>query len=196
MNCVKQIFTISVILIVCYPLAAQETPSISAYIELLGNGGWYSVNFEKEVQIKGNPINLRIGFGDYPLKVSEDIVHGIGIPIGLNQQYRLSKSFILHVGLGVSYIRGLDVGGFSNVKYDIQEPSQGIYLIPSLGFSMGEKKYFARIKYDPLFAIIDLTNRKEFDKISDPVIKLYSDSYLPIFENYPYQIGLVFGIRL
>lgn len=175
---------------------AQELPSNSIYLEIFGNGGFYTLNYEKTFQVKDELFNLRVGFGDYPIKVGDELVHRIGVPFGLSKDYHLSELFTLQAGIGVSYIRGLDIGSLKNDTINITEPSKGIYLVPSIGIAARKKRFFFRFNYDPLFAVVDLTKRGEFRQIPGPAIKSHADLYLPEFESKLFHIGLAIGLKL
>jgi hypothetical protein len=127
----KTLLLILTLLIASYSIAQK---SKSVFLELGGNGGLGSVNFDSRFNKSEKGFGYRAGFGFIPptnsFGVSDPAIWTV--PIGLN--YLIGKSrHYLETGIGVTFYfydgTGSDFWGNTEVK-----KGTGIFLIPSAGY--------------------------------------------------------------
>lgn len=108
-------------------------PKNSIFIEILGCGGLYSINFERLVFWKRrNALSMRVGGGMYPwLQATR-----WAFPVLVNYRFALSKSVSLEAGLGGSYIHESQFLQSSANEHDM------LYLNGTIGFSFLIGKHF------------------------------------------------------
>ncbi len=95
----KRIFILFIISLVAKSSGAQIAKN-TVYLEFLGNGGLYSINFDRIlVDAEKFKISSSIGYGSYP---NENIE---GIPFEVN--FLFGHKHYFELGTGISYIKGL-----------------------------------------------------------------------------------------
>ena len=137
-------FILTLLLVVSFSLSsiAHLNDSIqkknSVFIELLGIGGYGSLNFQREfIQVKKIKIGVRIGFSTYNLsdfttQFNPDII----IPIAINAQYGNKNNLELGLGQVISNIvetnsisfspeRTTTLHGNFTIGYRYQKPKGG-----------------------------------------------------------------------
>jgi len=100
-NLKEKIPTLIFFIILLTTIQAQNKNNV--YLELLGNGGVYSINYERNIF---DSFNARIGF----MYTSEEDEHISTIPFLINYHLITSKYNYIEIGLGFTYISGkLDI---------------------------------------------------------------------------------------
>lgn len=137
----------------------------------MGNSGLYSLNGEYQIgEFKDYKLNARIGFGYFPVRG----VQFIGVPIGFNLLTG-TKNHHLELGLGASYIKGLQnlnipVGTYANTHNWFE--SEGIYFVPSVGYRFDKltNGLIIKVYYSPLITVYDFFDKEKFLNELIPVI--------------------------
>ena len=210
MKCRREIGFLLCLLTISFNAISQEkTKNFALTLDLFGNSGLYSVNGEYKIaKINNCQVNVRAGFGyciirrDYELEI-------IGAPIGLNLLTG-TKSHHLELGLGASYVKGMN-SVFISDKALLE--SEGIYFVPSIGYRFDKITGGLILKayYSPFIGIIDFINKeKTLNQINQILNKNYTDQELlslpktgeigtdvgyPFIQNNLGYIGFSIGYR-
>ncbi len=135
-----------------------KLPKNSIYLELLGFGFFYSVNYERTLfENKNNFITGRIGFSSFPMNYPYTVVI---IPVVINYQTIVNRTISFEIGCGYRFIdRSImanagfrfliknkflikvnftpQLYGFKGGKWDIVYMGKGFGIIPFGGISFG-----------------------------------------------------------
>lgn len=190
-------------------ISQNKNNNFALTLDLVGNSGFYSLNGEYEIgEIKDSKLNARIGFGYY----SGSGIQFTGIPIGINMLTGTKKHH-LELGLGVSYIKGIEnmnipAGTYGNPQGWSQQ-SEGIYFVPSVGYRFDKLTggLILKVYYSPLITVYDFFDKQEFlDKLI-PVLEgnwtkeefysrsLNGNNAYPTAKNYFGIFGVSIGYR-
>lgn len=183
----KAIFLIF-FLAVCVTCSSQSKQgNFSIMLDLVGSTGLYSLNGEYEIgRYKDFRLNTHIGFGFY----SGNNKGFIGIPFGINVLTG-RKVHHLELGLGVSYIRGIEnmyiPAGIFGDNQEWRQQSEGFYFVPSVGYRFDKLTDGLILKayYSPLIAVYDFFDKEKFLNRLIPVF----DGNWTKEEIYSYSIG-------
>lgn len=143
----------------------NKTNDIALTLDICGNSGLYSINSEYEIGNFNNfKLNTRIGIGYFAKKNYEFF----GIPIGLNLLTGL-KSHHLELGLGASFIKGMENFPIYDLYYSVEKMTQSkcLYFVPSIGYRYDKltKGLILKIYYSPLINVYNFNkNKYEFQK--------------------------------
>lgn len=129
----------------------KEFVNNTIYVELLGNAGIYSFNYERRVS---NRFWGRIGVGYYPGPFGELVA----VPIGLNYMMGKEAKFF-ELGLVITPI-------YAESNFDLFSESEskneefGIILSPTIGYRyqpQKKKNLFFKIAFTPLLTTLETT---------------------------------------
>lgn len=141
----KKAFVLVIILMTCCNVSSQgQRLKNAVFIELIGNGGLYSLNYEYQFLNKGLG---RVGICIYPEAVT--------VPIMLGQLVGQLKDF-LELGVGVTPIF-YDGGSESN-------SGKALFLTGTIGYryQKPDGRFLFRIGFTPLINIYE-PNNEDFD---------------------------------
>ena len=153
----------------------NKSNNLALTIDVAGNSGFYSLNGEYLIcNIKDYKLNARVGVGYSPL----DRGDFIGVPIGLSL-ITGTKKHHLELGLGASYIKGLDKSYFPDFDYGYQmfpKWSEAIYFVPSIGYRYDKLTggLILKVYYSPLIKVYDFF---DFEKLFPLPPAYTSDAY-------------------
>ena len=178
-------------------ISQNQMNSFALTVDILGNGGLYSVNGEYKIgKINNFQVNARAGFGYYQTNNYEFV----GVPIGLNLLTG-TKNHHLELGLGASYVKGLP---FPHQTGNLIE-SEGIYFVPSIGYRFDKltKGLIFKVNYSPFIGVFNLFSE---EKYIDKLIQTSNGSltreeilagYIPHYslENRFGYFGITIGYR-
>lgn len=118
-------------------LNAQSSPSNSVYLEVFGNGGFYSLNYERLII---NFAGVRAGFSYIYLG---DIGQYISFPLMINGLLG-SKHHKLEIGAGVTIMNEASPSSFKS--WDTQ-----YFKTASIGYRFQKRNVVYKISFTPLF---------------------------------------------
>lgn len=187
----------------------NKSNNFALTFDLAGNSGFYTLNGEYKVgEIKDYKLNARIGFGYY----SGSRIQFTGIPIGINM-ITGTKKHHLELGLGASYIKGIEnmqipAGTYGNPQ-EWSQQSEGIYLVPSVGYRFDKLTggLILKVYYSPLITIYDFFDKEKFLNRLIPVFEsnwtreefyshsLNGNSNYPTAKKYFGMFGFSVGYR-
>lgn len=108
-------------------------PKNNIYLEILGCGGLYSLNYERlAFHNKRHAIYVRVGGGMYPWYQGTRWT----FPVLVNYRIAINNSISIEAGFGGSYIHENKYWQSSTYKYDM------LYLNGTIGFNFIVKKHF------------------------------------------------------
>ncbi len=137
----KQVFSGIAFLLVSLCSVAQELPKNSVFGELLGNGGTYSINYEREVFDK---FLGRIG-----VSYTHDGESGIPVGVIMIGKYFGESKHHFEVDGGVTYINGITSEG--NSPYKRRENIVFLTAFMGYRYHKPEGKFLFRIGLTPLY---------------------------------------------
>ncbi len=153
------------------PLQEKLSKKNAVYLELLGQGLFYSVNYDR-ILLVGNKLALsgRVGLSYYPITSFFD-AHTIAIPIEFNLLVGNGLTYF-EFGLGGTYMQGLDKPNFS----------KSFFASLRLGYryQKDEGGLMFRIGFTPLLPII-----------LDDEYQLDTD-YIPLLPSVGLSVGYTF----
>ncbi|MFZ1750941.1 MAG: hypothetical protein WAU01_12145 [Saprospiraceae bacterium] len=126
-------------IIILLVLCTKNLSAQAVYVEFLGKGWFYSINYEHHFSKRVDGWNVQIGAGFLPTSL-------VTVPASANYVFG-KKNHHLELGLGLTYINGFiwtdddkfgpDIFMHSNILYRYQKP---------------EGKYFFKVGLTPLFS--------------------------------------------
>ncbi len=169
----------SLILLLIFNLMSMKghSQNNSIYAELLGNGMFGSVNYER--QLTNKPILMaRVGVGfwsDLGIMGSSD--SGYTIPVSLNYLLDLKKNNYLEIGIGLTLV---DANFMSN-----NAPSNILYLFTSIGFrrNFGNNLFWS-LHFSPFVNNITSNTYKS------------GDESIYIIDEFDFDTNIWFGISI
>lgn len=161
MNLMSKLRILLLLLTISLNVVSQKiTNNFALTLDILGNGGLYSVNGEYKIgKINSYQVNARAGFGYYDVN-NEGFV---SIPIGLNLLTG-TKNHHLELGLGASYVNGLPFASYKMAA----TASEGIYFVPSIGYRYDKltSGLIFKVYYSPFITVYDFFNEEKYiDKL-------------------------------
>jgi len=159
MNPISKLKILLLLLILSLSAISQkQMNNFALTVDVLGNGGLYSVNGEYKIgKINNFQVNARAGFGYYQTNNQYEF---IGVPIGLNLLTG-TKNHHLELGLGASYVKGLPFpykGGNPILE------TEGIYFVPSIGYRYDKliTGLIFKVYYSPFIGTYSLFNKEKY----------------------------------
>lgn len=146
-----------------------------AYLELAGNAGLYSLNYEHFFKTDGVKLGARAGFGFWGdgliIDTQDDLGKTLAIPFGLTGLYNISNSHNAEFGFGATFMKykvyAIEISpGNINQQPVSPEPQGKSDLFPNftLGyrFQNPEGGIMARVFYNPHLTRRVLADSKDF----------------------------------
>jgi len=142
-----------------FQLFAQQNKRGSVLIEFLGTSGLYSINYNRHFPLTpGLKGNISLGFG--VLKAGE--IRFKGIPLNFNVDCGLNKH-LLNLGLGFTYIEGLQMAKLRYNNTAINYYTSGIYVSSSIKYKFDtQKKLYFLIGVVPLLKVAEFNDFTSF----------------------------------
>jgi hypothetical protein len=158
-----QVFLIFLFIVSNHCISAQNSDTTSkrnfVYAELLGKGGYYSINYERRFLHKSNHnLNIHLGFA-YPVGPNFVFKNSI-LVVPFSIYYSFGRKIQLEAGLGINQY--LD---FDPMRDYYREKSKfySIYYSPTIGVRFEFKhNFFLRAQYCPQIAYINKINKIYF----------------------------------
>lgn len=146
----KGLYALVTLLFTTTVVAQEAFRKNDVYGELMGNGIWASLNWERQLGDKPG-LGLRAGVGSF----SGDEVFRVSIPIGINYLFTLTpnKSF-LDAGVGATWS---GAAGLKTARQDAaaggRDYSEHIWsFVPSVGYRRHTRGHFMwRTSFTPIF---------------------------------------------
>ncbi len=136
----------------------------TVYIEILGNAGTYSLNYDRLLyQSKGYKLACRLGFSFFPKKT-----YNIqSFPLELSVLFSAYGSHYIEIGSGLSYIKGLETKDvITDVTGSRKYVSESLYVPFRLGYRFQQQRgrLFLKAGVIPMVGIYEF--EKEFSEKS------------------------------
>lgn len=133
----KGIITLGIISAISTPSPAQEAVQDSEaafkrhsiFLEMGGNGGFYSLNYEYSLMQR---ISVRLGTELFPSAWTEDVETVAGFPVMVNYQVYRLKNHRLLVGLGALVVTNGVTSMTASVAYELRVADEAML---RLGFT-------------------------------------------------------------
>lgn len=156
----KILYLLLSFLVIFFRVTSQNSDTIKSknfvYVELLGKGGYYSINYERRILHKNNHnLNIHLGFA-YPVGPNFVFKNSI-LVVPISVYYSFGRKIQLETGLGINQYIDFD----PNPDY-YREKSKlySAYYSPTIGVRFEFKRnFFLRAQYCPEISYINRINK-------------------------------------